>query len=82
MQSPSVPKILMQRGMCLRIESFLKHMSLSPLLRFLIVQSIVCLFVCCLTPGTSALFRPLIVEVEHTRYVKNDQLASTIIRAN
>jgi len=35
----------------------------------------VCLFVCLLLNGTSALFMPLvprIVEVEHMRYVEND----------
>jgi len=35
----------------------------------------VCLFVCLLLNGTSALFRPLvprIVEIEHTNHVKND----------
>jgi len=35
----------------------------------------VCLFVCLLLNGTSALFRPLaprIVEKEHTNHVKND----------
>jgi len=41
-----------------------------------VLQSLfVCLFVCLLLNGTSALFRPLmprIVEIEHTNHVKND----------
>jgi len=39
------------------------------------VVGFVCLFVCLLLNGTSALFRPLvprIVEIEHTNHVKND----------
>jgi len=44
-------------------------------IEFNVHQYIVCLFVCLLLNGTSALFRPLvprIVEVEQMRYVKND----------
>jgi len=43
----------------------------------------VCLFVCLLLNGTSALFRPLvprIVEMEHTNHVKNDLNRKVILK--
>jgi len=65
---------------CIRSDSVLAAVSASTpqiyrLCFMLPISLFVCLFVCLLLNGTSALFRPLvprIVEVEHTNRVKND----------